>query len=137
MKDPVPIVVRRKVRTGHENDDRSRPARLTRGAAEAPPFFVADAAWKRRTGLEFRLDAPPGTKLPRPGPHRMALVLIAVVFALLLILALTLGPFMAGWPPPLRVLATVCVQVGLMSYVLTLCLTPHMARFIHPNSKTP
>jgi antibiotic biosynthesis monooxygenase (ABM) superfamily enzyme len=67
----------------------------------------------------------------------MALVLIAVVFALLLILSLTPGPFMAGWPPPLRVLATACVQVGLMSYVLRLCLTPYMARFIHPNSKTP
>lgn len=137
MTDPVPIVVRRMMRTGRENDDRAGPARRTRGASRATPFFVADAAGEPRTGPEFRLDPPPGTKLPQAGLHRMALVLIAVVFARLLFLTLTLGPFMVGWTPTLHVLATVCIQVGLVTCVLTLCLTPRMARFIHSISKTP
>jgi hypothetical protein len=104
--------------------------------AEAAPMFAADAAWERMTGLEFWFDPPPGTKVPQPSPHRMALVLIAVVFTLVLILNLTLGPFMTGWPLALRVLVTVTIQVGLMTYVIMPRLTPLIARFIYPKSKT-
>jgi hypothetical protein len=104
--------------------------------AEAAPMFATDAAWERLTGLEFWFDPPPGTKVPQPSPHRMALVLVAVVFTLVLVLNLTLGPFMSGWPLPLRVLVTVCVQVGLMTYVIMPRLTPLIARFIYPKSRT-
>ena len=104
--------------------------------AEGADLFATDAAWERMTGLEFWFDPPPGTKVPQPSPHRMALVLIAVVFTLVLILNLTLGPLMTGWPLALRVLATVCIQVGLMTYVIMPRLTPLIARFIYPISKT-
>lgn len=104
--------------------------------AEAAPLFAADAAWERMTGLEFWFDPPPGTAVPQPSPHRMALLLIAVVFVLVLTLNLTLGPLMAGWPMPARVLVTVCIQIGLMTYVIMPRLTPRIARFIYPNSKT-
>lgn len=104
--------------------------------AEGANLFAADAAWERMTGLEFWFDPPPGTKVPQPSPHRMALVLIAVVFTLVLALNLTLGPRIAGWPLALRVLATVTIQVGLMTYVIMPRLTPLIARFIYPNSKT-
>ena len=102
--------------------------------AEAAPLFAADAAWERMTGLEVWFDPPPGTRVPQPSPHRMALVLIAVVFLLVLILNLTLGPLMAGWPLALRVLVTVCIQVGLMTYVIMPRLTPMLARFIYPKT---
>jgi hypothetical protein len=104
--------------------------------AEAAPMFAADAAWERMTGLEFWFDPPPGTKVPQPSPHRMALVLVAVVFTLVLILNLVLGPLMTGWPLALRVLATVTIQVGLMTYVIMPRLTPLIARFIYPKSTT-
>ncbi|NBZ89476.1 antibiotic biosynthesis monooxygenase [Stagnihabitans tardus] len=104
--------------------------------AEAAPLFAADAAWERLTGLEFWFDPPPGTKVPQPSLHRMALVLIAVVFTLVLALNLILGPLMIAWPLPLRVLVTVCIQVGLMTYVIMPRLTPLIARFIYPKSKT-
>lgn len=104
--------------------------------AEAAPLFAADAAWERMTGLEFWFDPPPGTKVPQPSPHRMALVLVAVVFCLVLILNLALGPLMAGWPLALRVLVTVTIQVTLMTYVIMPRLTPLIARFIYPSSKT-
>ncbi|MFN3643050.1 MAG: antibiotic biosynthesis monooxygenase [Gemmobacter sp.] len=104
--------------------------------AEAADLFAADAVWQRMTGLEFWFDPPPGTKVPQPSPHRMALVLIAVVFVLVLILNLTLGPLMTGWPLALRVLVTVTIQVSLMTYAIMPRLTPLIARFIYPSSKT-
>ncbi|MDP2081601.1 MAG: antibiotic biosynthesis monooxygenase [Pseudotabrizicola sp.] len=104
--------------------------------AEAAPIFAADAAWERMTGLEFWFDAPPGTRLPQPSPHRMALVLIAVVFALVLILNLVLGPVMSGWPLALRLLVLVTIQIGLMTYVIMPSLTPLIARFIYPKIST-
>ena len=107
-----------------------------RQLAEAAPFFAAEAAWERMTGLEFWFDPPPGTRVPQPSPHRMALVLIAVVFLLVLTLNLLLGPLMADWPLALRLLATVTLQVGLMTYVIMPRLTPLLAGFIYPKSTT-
>jgi antibiotic biosynthesis monooxygenase (ABM) superfamily enzyme len=104
--------------------------------AEAAPLFAADAAWEKMTGLEFWFDPPPGTRLPQPSPHRMALVLIAVVFVLVLALNVALGPFLTGWPLALRLLLTVTLQVGLMTYVIMPRLTPRIARFIYPASRT-
>ena len=103
---------------------------------EAAPLFAADAAWERLTGLEFWFDPPPGTRVPQPSPHRMALVLVAVVFVLVMALNLILGPLMSGWPLALRVLVTVVIQVGLMTYVIMPRLTPRIARFIYPKTST-
>lgn len=104
--------------------------------AEGAPLFAADAAWDRTTGLEFWFDPPPGTRVAQPSPHRMALVLTAVVYGLVLVLSLTLGPLMAGWPLALRVLVTVAIQVGLMTYAIMPWLTPRIARFVYPSSAT-
>lgn len=103
---------------------------------EVADLVAADAAWERMTGLEFWFDPPAGTRVPQPSPHRMALVLVAVVFTLVLILNLTVGALMAGWPFALRVLVTVCIQVGMMTYVIMPRLTPLIARFIYPKSIT-
>lgn len=103
---------------------------------EGADLFAADAAWERMTGLEFWFDPPAGTRVPQPSPHRMALVLIAVVFCLVLILNLALGPVMAGWPLAPRVLLTVTIQVGLMTYVIMPRLTPLIARFVYPSTQT-
>lgn len=104
--------------------------------AEAEPIFAADTAWERMSGLEFWFDPPAGTKVPQPSPHRMALVLIAVVFCLVLTLNQMLGPFMTGWPLALRVLATVTIQVGLMTYLIMPWLTPRTTRLIYPKTKS-
>ncbi|RYH07605.1 antibiotic biosynthesis monooxygenase [Tropicimonas sp. IMCC6043] len=64
--------------------------------AEAADYFDGEAAWDRMTGLEFWFGLPHGTRMPQPSPHRMALVLIAVIFFLVLALNLALGPAMAG-----------------------------------------
>jgi antibiotic biosynthesis monooxygenase (ABM) superfamily enzyme len=100
--------------------------------AEAAPLFAADAAWERLTGLELWFDAPAGTVVAQPSPHRMALVLVAVVFVLVTGLTLLLGPLIAPWPLPLRVLAMVVLQVGLMTYLVMPWLAPRIARFVYP-----
>ncbi|MCU4652735.1 antibiotic biosynthesis monooxygenase [Roseibacterium sp. SDUM158016] len=104
--------------------------------AEGAKFFDGDAAWERLTGLEVWFDPPPGTRVPQPSPHRMALVLVAVVFVLVLALNLALGPLMEGWPLALRVLVTVVIQIALMTYVVMPWLTPRIARFVYPTSRT-
>lgn len=104
--------------------------------AEGAPLFAADAAWERFTGLEFWFDPPKGAKIPQPNPHRMALVLIGVVFSLVLLLDALLSPLTVGWPQPLRMLLAVVVQVALMTYLVMPRLTPLIAHFIYPTSKT-
>lgn len=111
------------------SDDRARMLE------EAAPLFAADAAWERMTGLEFWFDPPPGTRLPQPSPHRMALVLVGVVFVLVLGLSVAIGPLIAGWPLALRVLVMVTIQVVLMTYVVMPRLTPRIAGFIYPQSR--
>lgn len=104
--------------------------------AEVAPLVEADAVWQRMTGLELWFDPPKGTVVAQPSPHRMALVLIAVVFVLVLALNLAIGPLIAGWPLPLRLLLTVTLQVVLMTYVIMPRLTRALARWIYPTTKT-
>lgn len=104
--------------------------------AEGAEFFAADAAWDRLTGLEFWFDPPKGTRVPQPSPHRMALVLVGVVFSLVMILGAVLGPLTPGWPEPLRVFIAVIIQVTLMTYVIMPRLTPMIARFIYTEGDT-
>ena len=100
--------------------------------AEGSEYFAADPSLERMTGLEFWFDPPRGTKVPQPSPHRMALVMIVVVFTMILILSTIIGALTPGWPQPLRLLLTVTIQVMLMTYVVMPRLTPLIARFIYP-----
>ena len=103
---------------------------------EGAEYFAANPAFERMTGLEFWFDPPRGTKVPQPSPHRMALVMIVVVFTMILILSTAIGALTPTWPSPLRLLLTVVIQVMLMTYVVMPKLTPLIARFIYPSTKT-
>lgn len=103
---------------------------------EVAPLVEADAAWERMTGLELWFDPPKGTVVAQPSPHRMAVVLVAVVFVLVLAINLSAGPFMASWPLPLRLLVTVVLQVCLMTYVIMPRLTRALAPWIYPHRNT-
>jgi uncharacterized protein len=104
--------------------------------AEVAPLVEADAVWEKMTGLEFWFAPPQGTKVAQPSPHRMALLLIAVVFALVMAINLALGPLMSGWPLALRLLVTVALQVVLMTYVIMPRLTRALAKWIYPSTQT-
>lgn len=104
--------------------------------AEGSEFFAADPSLERMTGLEFWFDPARGTKVPQPSPHRMVLVMIVVVFTMILILSTIIAALTPTWPQPLRLLLTVTIQVCLMTYVVMPRLTPLIARFIYPRSRT-
>ena len=104
--------------------------------AEGAAFFQADPTFERMTGLEFWFDPPKGTKVPQPSPHRMTLVMIAVVFTMILILSTAVAALTPDWPQPLRLLLTVILQVCLMTYVVMPKLTPLIAGFVYPRSRT-
>jgi antibiotic biosynthesis monooxygenase (ABM) superfamily enzyme len=72
---------------------------------------------RRGTGLEFWFSLP---ELPsaHPSPHKMALVLVVVVFTLLLVINTVLAPLTGDWPAVARLFVTVVVQVALMTYLV-------------------
>ncbi|MFO0647753.1 MAG: hypothetical protein U0326_16040 [Polyangiales bacterium] len=181
-KEPVTVVVTRRVRAGSEAAYEAWLARLTEGAkglpgylgarvqrpgAGEPPVYTsifrfdsverlrdfevselrrralaevadlveADAVWSRLTGLELWFTPPAGTVVPQPSRLRMALVMIAVVYGLVLSLGQLVGLVLAGAPAPLRLLVTIIIEVFLMTYVLMPRLTRWLARWIYPRNE--
>jgi uncharacterized protein len=102
---------------------------------EGAALFASDAVRHRLTGLEVWFDAPPGVPAPQPSRHRMALVLFAVVFSLVVLLNAGLQPITSTWPSPIRYMLLVALQVILMTYVIMPRLTPIIAGFVYPTSK--
>ena len=69
------------------------------------------------TGLEFWFSLP---ELPvaHPSPHKMALILLVVVFVLVSATRFVLSIFASDWPMLAQSFATVFCQVMLMTYVV-------------------
>jgi hypothetical protein len=70
--------------------------------AEVADFVEAEAVWKELTGLEFWFTPPPGTVVPQPLRPRMALLMIAVVFTLVLVIGTAVNTAFALLPSPRR-----------------------------------
>lgn len=107
-----------------------------RAMAQVADWAEADATWQRLTGLEFWFTPPPGTVVPQPSRPRMALLMIGVVFSLVLSIGGAVNALAAllpfDMPGPLRLLATITLEVLLMTYWLMPRLTRHLARWIYP-----
>ncbi len=99
---------------------------------EVIAFVEGDAAWDRLTGLEFWFTPPAGTVVPQPSRFRMALVLSAVVYGLVLSIGQLVALGLGDAPAQLRLLITITLEVFLMVYVLMPWITKHLARFIYP-----
>lgn len=106
-----------------------------RALAEVTELAEADAVWSRLTGLELWFAPPPGTVVPQPSRLRMALVMIAVVYGLVLSLGQLVGAVLGGAPFPLRLLVTIAIEVFLMTYVVMPRLTRALARWIYPRAR--
>lgn len=100
--------------------------------ADVADLVEADAVWDRHTGLEFWFAPPPGTAVAQPVRWRMALVVGAVVYALVLVLGSVAAAALDSWPVPLRLLVVIAVEITLMTYVLLPWLTRRLARWIFP-----
>jgi uncharacterized protein len=99
----------------------------------------ADAVWRRMTGLEFWFTPPPGTVVAQPSRSRMALLMIAVVFVLVLSIGTLVDAAAAllpvAVPYPLRLLFTITIEVLLMTYWLMPNITRRLARWIYPTQR--
>lgn len=102
-----------------------------RALADVVALVEADATWNELTGLEFWFSPPPGTLVPQPSRFRMALIMIAVVYALVLSIGSLVALLLADAPMPLRLLVTIVIEVFLMTYVLMPRITRTFARWIY------
>lgn len=104
-----------------------------RALAQAIDFVEADAVWNKLTGLELWFTPPAGTVMPQPIRFRMALVMIVVVYGLVLSIGTLVALVLSAAPMPLRLLATITIEVFFMTYVLMPRLTRWLARWIYPS----
>lgn len=106
---------------------------------EVVPLVEADAVWEQLTGLEFWFSAPAGTVVPQPSRPRMALVMIAVVFTLVLVIGTAVNAVFAALPfstpYPLRLLVTIAIEVVLMTWWFMPWITRRLAPWIYPRQK--
>lgn len=103
-----------------------------RALSEVAELVEADAVWSRLTGLELWFTPPPGTIVPQPSRFRMALVMIAVVYGLVLSIGQLVSATLVSAPFAARLLVTIVIEVFLMTYVLMPRITRLLARWIYP-----
>jgi antibiotic biosynthesis monooxygenase (ABM) superfamily enzyme len=89
-----------------------------------------DVEVREGTGLEFWFSLP---ELPvaNPSPHKMALVLLVVVFALVTVIRFLLSMFASEWPVLAQSFVTVFSQVLLMTYVVMPRVTQLLQRWLY------
>lgn len=106
-----------------------------RALAEVGDYVEADAVWRKLTGLELWFTPPAGTVVPQPSRLRMALVMIALVYGLVLSIGKVVALVLADVPSTLRLLVTIVIEVFLMIYVLMPRITRWLARWIYPREE--
>ena len=87
-----------------------------------------DARVQRVTGLEFWFTLPEAPAASPPSPHKMALVLVVVVFGLVVSIHLAFGAWLAQLPTLVRIAIVVVAQVLLMTYLIM----PQVTRLLRP-----
>jgi antibiotic biosynthesis monooxygenase (ABM) superfamily enzyme len=92
---------------------------------------VGPAEEHRAEGVEFWFEAP---KHPArvPSQHKMAGVLVVVVWCVATPFSLYITPQLSGIPAPLRVLVAAAFQVSLMTYVIMPRVTRLLAGWLFP-----
>ncbi|PLX36730.1 MAG: antibiotic biosynthesis monooxygenase [Hyphomicrobiales bacterium] len=87
-----------------------------------------DSSVKRVTGLEFWFDLPEVPAAAAPSQHKMALVLVVVVYLILVGLNWALAPLISDLPSLVRTFIIVVLQVGLLTYLVM----PRVTRLLRP-----
>ncbi len=107
-----------------------------RSQAEAATIVDSDPVWESHTGLEFWFNPPPGTVVAQPVRWRMAVLIGAVVYVLVLVFGVLATALIGDWPSPLRLAAIIAVEITLITYVLLPWLTRPLATWIYPTTAT-
>lgn len=95
--------------------------------ANLDSIIVGEPTVIKGTGLEFWFTLPDVPAVP-PSPHKMALVLIVVVFCVVMAVNLLLGKYLSQLSVVARVAVVVVAQVLLMTYVVM----PRVTRLLKP-----
>lgn len=114
------------LRTFEESEARRR------ALAEVGAYVEADAVWRKLTGLELWFTPPPGTVAPQPSRWRMAVVMIAIVYGLVLLLSPLVTLVIPSAPFFLRLFVTIAIEVCLMTWLVMPKVTHWLARWIYP-----
>ncbi len=87
---------------------------------------------RKSTGLEFWFSLP---ELPaaHPSPHKMALILMVVVFVLVILINYAITPLTDGWPGIAKVFLAVFLQVALMTYFVMPRVTRLLKSWLYNN----
>ncbi|MCT4554557.1 MAG: hypothetical protein N4A53_07715 [Pelagimonas sp.] len=85
---------------------------------------------KSATGLEVWFDLPEAKQPAQPPRHKMAVVLIAVIFSLVFALQALLGPHIQPLPGWAQTLLIVTLQVLAMTYVIMPTLTSLLQKWL-------
>ena len=96
--------------------------------AKLSDMVEGDPITHRGTGLEFWFDLPELPVQKHPSAHKMALVLIPVVYSLVLMFNIVLEPWLADMSLWQHILVVVVLQVLLMTYVVM----PRVTRLLQP-----
>ncbi|MCW8836763.1 MAG: antibiotic biosynthesis monooxygenase [Rhodospirillales bacterium] len=91
-------------------------------------IVIGEDKVERVTGLEFWFTLPEVPAGAPPSQHKMALVLVVVVFFLVLALNLAAGPWLNTLPFLAHIFVVVLFQVLLMTYVIM----PRVTRILRP-----
>jgi antibiotic biosynthesis monooxygenase (ABM) superfamily enzyme len=87
--------------------------------ATLPPDTVdGEAEIRRLDGLEFWFTAPGVATAAAPSPHKMVVVLVAVILGVGVLLSPVQSTLLASAPAAVRTVVMVTLQVTLMTYVI-------------------
>jgi uncharacterized protein len=99
-------------------------------AAAVELIAQGPASMRRASGLEVWFTPAGVTAATAPSPHKMALVLFVVVFALSCLLIPAINRLGASWPIYVRISISVALQVLLMTYVIMPRVTKLFAKWL-------
>jgi antibiotic biosynthesis monooxygenase (ABM) superfamily enzyme len=103
-----------------------------------PPDTVdGEADLRRLEGLEFWFTQPGKATAVAPSTHKMALVLLVIVFALVNVLTPVTRAALADAPQLARSFVVVACQVGLMTYVIMPRVTRLLSKWLFRAPTSP
>lgn len=85
---------------------------------QVEPLVDGETVRKRVTGLEFWFDLPDVPVAAKPSQHKMAVVMIVIVYCMVLLLSTMFAPVIGEWPFWMKLLVVIPAQVILMTYVV-------------------
>lgn len=94
-------------------------------------LIEGDTEIKKVSGLEFWFTLPEIPASATPNRHKMALILIVVVFSLLVVINLIFGPWLNVLPFILKLAVMVIGQVLLMTYLVMPAITRVLKEWLY------